>query len=133
MNLTQILTSTLLVSASALALHAEGELSWHGAKDTTLRRELITRQILATESMTFREGDQQMVSQRIFDRWFRLPEIIALLPIPLASATLLRSDGGCFVSPCRPPRIFASALTRSPRTICVACESACWCWACTWH
>ena len=67
MNLTQILTSTLLVSASALALHAEGELSWHGAKDTTLRRELITRQILATESMTFREGDQQMVSQRIFD------------------------------------------------------------------
>lgn len=29
-----------------------------------------------------------MLSQRVFDRWFRLPEIIALLPIPIASATL---------------------------------------------
>ena len=28
------------------------------------------------------------MSERIFDRWFRLPEIIALLPIPIASATL---------------------------------------------
>ena len=29
-----------------------------------------------------------LLSERIFDRWFRLPEIIALLPIPIASATL---------------------------------------------
>jgi cytochrome d ubiquinol oxidase subunit II len=29
-----------------------------------------------------------LLSDRIFDRWFRLPEIIALLPIPIASATL---------------------------------------------
>ncbi|NJS15330.1 MAG: cytochrome d ubiquinol oxidase subunit II [Sphingopyxis sp.] len=29
-----------------------------------------------------------ILSERIFDRWFRLPEIIALLPIPLASAAL---------------------------------------------
>lgn len=67
MNITQVITSSLLVSASAFALHSAGELSWHPAKDTTLRRELITRQILATESMTFREGSQEMVSQRIFD------------------------------------------------------------------
>lgn len=29
-----------------------------------------------------------LLSERIFERWFRLPEIIALLPIPIASATL---------------------------------------------
>ena len=29
-----------------------------------------------------------LLSTRIFDRWFRLPEIIALLPIPIAAATL---------------------------------------------
>lgn len=29
-----------------------------------------------------------LLSPRIFARWFRLPEIIALLPIPIASATL---------------------------------------------
>ena len=29
-----------------------------------------------------------LLSERIFDRWFRLPEIIALLPIPIAAATL---------------------------------------------
>jgi cytochrome bd ubiquinol oxidase subunit II len=29
-----------------------------------------------------------LMSERIFDRWFRLPEFIALLPIPLASAAL---------------------------------------------
>jgi hypothetical protein len=67
MNPTRILTATLLVSASALALHSAGELRWEPAQGATLRRELITKQILATESMTFREGSQQMVSQRIFD------------------------------------------------------------------
>ena len=29
-----------------------------------------------------------ILSERIFDRWFRLPEIIALLPIPIISAVL---------------------------------------------
>ena len=29
-----------------------------------------------------------LMSERIFDRWFRLPEFIALLPIPIASAAL---------------------------------------------
>ena len=30
-----------------------------------------------------------MMSQRIFERWFQLPEIIALLPIPIMSAVLI--------------------------------------------
>ena len=29
-----------------------------------------------------------LVSQRIFEKWFKLPELIALLPIPLATAGL---------------------------------------------
>jgi cytochrome bd ubiquinol oxidase subunit II len=29
-----------------------------------------------------------LLSERIFERWFRLPEIIALMPIPIAAATL---------------------------------------------
>lgn len=30
-----------------------------------------------------------LISDRIFDRWFRLPELIALLPIPIMSAVLV--------------------------------------------
>lgn len=40
-----------------------------------------------------------LISERIFDRWFRLPEMIALLPIPLMSAVLVI---GLFVFLSRP-------------------------------
>ncbi len=61
------LAFAMLGAGSALALHAAVELSWHVSEGTTLRRELITKQFLATESVTFKEGDQTTVSQRLFD------------------------------------------------------------------
>jgi hypothetical protein len=61
------LSFALLATTSAFALAQTAGLAWSVPEGTTLRREIITKQFLATESMTFRQGDETTVSQRIFD------------------------------------------------------------------
>lgn len=53
-----------------------------------------------------------LISERIFDRWFRLPEMIALLPIPLMSAVLVI---GLFIFLSRPK--LDEALSWAPLAI----------------
>ena len=57
----------LYCAASALGLHTPGALGWHVSEGLTLRRTFISKVFLATESMSFGDGDDRTVSQRIFD------------------------------------------------------------------
>lgn len=67
MKLTHASIAVASLAGLALATSIAGELSWGPAAEVTLRRELVTKQILVTESMTFTEGEETTVSQRIFD------------------------------------------------------------------
>ena len=69
MTITRFVVLPLLLASSALALHATtaDTLEWHPDAGQTLRREFITRPLLTAESMTSRRGDQETISQRVFD------------------------------------------------------------------
>jgi cytochrome d ubiquinol oxidase subunit II len=71
------------IGACWLVYKAEGALQRRAARwaEVTL---WLTALAMAVVSLA-----TPLLSERIFDRWFRLPEFIALLPIPIASATLI--------------------------------------------
>jgi len=72
----------LFVGACWLFYKVEGELQRRAARwaGTTLWCTALAMAVISIAT--------PLLSDRIFDRWFRLPEIIALLPIPIASAAL---------------------------------------------
>ena len=72
----------LFVGACWLIYKVEGELQQRAVRwaQVTLWLTALAMAIISIAT--------PLLSQRIFDRWFRLPEIIALLPIPIAAATL---------------------------------------------
>lgn len=72
----------LFVGACWLVYKVEGELQQRAVRwaEVTLWLTALAMAIISIAT--------PLLSTRIFERWFRLPEIIALLPIPIASATL---------------------------------------------
>ncbi len=72
----------LFVGACWLIYKVEGELQQRAVRWAQLTLWLTALAMAIISIAT------PLLSERIFDRWFRLPEIIALLPIPIAAATL---------------------------------------------
>lgn len=85
----------LFVGACWLIYKVEGELQQRAVRwaEVTLWLTALAMAIISIAT--------PLLSERIFDRWFRLPEIIALLPIPIAAATLFI---GLAIFLRRPPR-----------------------------
>lgn len=73
----------MFIGACWLIYKAEGDLQQRAARWAE-RALWCTALAMAVVSVA-----TPLLSDRIFDRWFRLPEFIALLPIPIASATLI--------------------------------------------
>ncbi|WOF42893.1 cytochrome d ubiquinol oxidase subunit II [Sphingopyxis indica] len=72
----------LFVGACWLVYKVEGELQKRAVRwaQVTLWATALAMAVISIAT--------PLLSTRIFDRWFHLPEIIALLPIPIAAATL---------------------------------------------
>ena len=72
----------IFVGACWLIYKVEGELQRRAARwaEVTLWLTALAMAVISIAT--------PLLSERIFDRWFRLPEFIALLPIPLAAAAL---------------------------------------------
>lgn len=85
----------IFVGACWLIYKAEGALQRRAARwaEVTLWLTALSMAIISIAT--------PLLSERIFDRWFRLPEIIALLPIPISAAALFI---GLAIFLRRPPR-----------------------------
>ena len=69
MSTSRLLVLPLVLATSAFALRAipADSIEWRAGAGQTLRREFVTKHLLVTESMTTRRGDQETISQRVFD------------------------------------------------------------------